>query len=56
MSSLGEKTSPPVWELILEPSVYMLTAFSNWCGRLSQFVRVGIKILYFLSKSTMYGT
>jgi len=26
MSSSGEKTPPPVWELSLEPSVYMSTA------------------------------
>jgi len=56
MSISGEKTPPPVWELSLEPSVYMLTAFSNWCGRLSQSLRVGMKILYLLSKLTMGGT
>jgi len=42
MSRSGEKSPPPVWELSLEPSVYMLTAFSNWCGRLSQSVRVSM--------------
>jgi len=41
MSSSVLKISPPVWDLSLEPSVYMLTAFSNWCERLSQSVRVG---------------
>jgi len=56
MSSSGEKTPPPVWQLSLEPSVYMLTAFSNLCRRLSQSVRVGMKILYLLSKLTMGGT
>jgi len=56
MSSSGEKTPPHFWELSLEPSVYMLTAFSNWCGRLSQSVRVGMKILSLLSKLTMGGT
>jgi len=56
MSSSEEKTLPPVWELSMEPSVYMLTAFSNWCGRLSQSVRVGMKILYLLSKLTVGGT
>jgi len=54
MYSSGEKTPLPVWELSLEPFVYMLTAFSNWCGRLSQSVWVGI--LYLLSKLTMVGT
>jgi len=53
MSGSGQKTAPPVWELSLEPSVYMLTAFSNWCERLSQSVRVGKMILYLLSKLTM---
>jgi len=56
MSSSGEKTPPPARELSLEPSMYMLTALSNWCGRLSQSVRVGMKILYLLSKLTMGGT
>jgi len=56
MSSSEEKTPPPVWELGLEPSVYMLTAFSNWRGRLSQSVRVGKKILYLFSKLTISGT
>jgi len=56
MSSSGEKGPSPVWELSLEPSLYMLTAFSYWCGRLSQSVRVGMKILNFLSKLTMGGT
>jgi len=56
MSSSGEKTPPPVWELGLEPSVYMLTAFSNWCGKLTHSVRVSMKILYLLSKLTMGGT
>jgi len=56
MSSSGEKTPPPVWKLSLEPSVYMLTAFLNWCGRLSQPVRVGMKILHLRSKLTMGGT
>jgi len=56
MSSSGENSPPPVWELSLEPSGYMLTAFSSWCGRLSQSVRVGMKILYLLSKLTIGGT
>jgi len=56
MSNSAEKTPPPDWELSLEPSVYMLTAFSNWCGRLSQSERVGMKILYLHSKLTMGGT
>jgi len=53
MSSSGEETPPPVWKLSLEPSVYMLTAVSNWSGRLSRSVRVGMKVLYLLSKLTM---
>jgi len=53
MSSSGEKTPPPVWELSSEPSMYMLTAFSNWCWRLSQSLRVGMKTLYLLSTLSM---
>jgi len=49
MSSAGENTAPPVWDISLEPSVYMLTAFPHWCGRLPQSVRVGMKIFYFFS-------
>jgi len=56
MSNSGEKTTPPVGELSLETSVYMLTTFSKWCERLSQSVRVGIKILYLFSKLAMGGT
>jgi len=56
MSSSGEKTPTPAWELCLEPYAYMFTAFSNWCGRLSQSVRVGMKILYLLSKLSMTGS
>jgi len=55
ISSSGLKTPPPAWELSLELSVYMLTAFSNCCARLSQSVREGMKIWYLLSKLTMCG-
>jgi len=55
MSSSGEKTPPPVWELSLEPSVYILTAFPiGVVGCL--VVRVGMKNLYLLSKLTLGGT